>query len=98
MDTLIRGCLPKNVQIEDDLLNGVLAPHGDVANSLCMVRLATHKLIVSIDAAVGVELLATTLAGNHFATVLPNFVLASYLQRLEIFVTYFKGVNPLSLL
>ena len=42
----------------------VLAPHGEVAKNLPLVRLATHKLIVSVDAVVGVELLATTLAGN----------------------------------
>ena len=28
----------------------VLAPHGEVANALPVVRLATHKLLVSIDA------------------------------------------------
>ena len=76
----------------------VLAPHGEVAKTLPVVRLATHKLIVSVDAVVGVELLATTLAGKHMATVLPNFVLARHLQRLESFVTNITGVNPLSLL
>ena len=45
----------------------------------------------------GVELLATTLAGKHIATVLPNFVLAKHMQRLESFVTDITGVNPLSL-
>ena len=35
----------------------VLAPHGEVANTLPVVRLAAHKLIVSVDAVVGVELL-----------------------------------------
>jgi hypothetical protein len=63
-----------------------------------VVRLAEHKLIVSVDAVFGVELLATTLAGKHIATVLPNFVLAKKLQRLESFVTEITGVNPLSLL
>ena len=58
----------------------VLAPHGEVAKTLPVVRLATHKLIVSVDAVVGVELLATTLAGKHMATVLPNFVLARHLH------------------
>ena len=58
----------------------VLAPHGDVKKkTLPVVRLATHKLIVSVDAVVGVELLATTLAGKHMAAVLPNFVLARHL-------------------
>ena len=75
----------------------VLAPHGEVAKTLPVVRLTTHKLIVTVDAVVGVELLATTLAGKHIATVLPNFVLAKHLQRLESFVTDITGVNPLSL-
>ena len=65
--------------------------------TLPVARLATHKLIVSIDAVVGVELLATTPAGKQVATVLPNFVLAKHLQRLESFVTDNTGVNPLSL-
>ena len=45
----------------------VLAPHGEVVKTLPVVRLATHKLIVSVDAVVGVELLAITLAGKHMA-------------------------------
>ena len=75
----------------------VIAPHGEGAKTLPVVRFATHKLIVSVDAAVRVERFATTLAGKHKATMLPYFVLARHLQRLEIFVTYIKGVNPLSL-
>ena len=43
----------------------VLAPHGDVAETLPVVRLVTYKLIVSVDAVVGVELLATTHAGKQ---------------------------------
>ena len=54
----------------------VLAPHGEVAK--IVVRLATHKLFVSVDAVVVVEILATTLAGKNMATVLPNFVLARH--------------------
>ena len=77
-----------HVQIEDDLLNGGPCP---------VVRLSPHKLIVTVDAVVVVELLATTLAGKHIDTVLPNFVLARRLKRLEIFVTDITGVNPLSL-
>ena len=76
----------------------VLAPHGEVAKPFPVVRLATHKLIVFVDAVVWVKLLATTLAGKHMATVLPNCVLARHLQRLESFVTDITGVNPLSLL
>ena len=73
----------------------VLPPHREVAKTLPVVRLATHKLIVSVDVVVGVELLATTLAGKHIATVLPNCVLARHLQRLESFATDITGVNPL---
>ena len=76
----------------------VLAPYGEVPKNLPVMRLATHKLIVSVDAVVRVELLATTLAGKHLATVLPNFVLARHLQRLESFVTDITEVNPFSLL
>jgi hypothetical protein len=56
------------------------------------VRLAPQKL----DAVVGVELLATTLADKHMAPVLPNFVLARHLQRLKSFVTDITEVNSLS--
>ena len=76
----------------------VLAKHGEVAKTLHVGRLATFKLIVSVDAIVEVELLVTTLAGKHMATVLTNFVLAGHLQRLESFVTDITGVKPLSLL
>ena len=76
----------------------VLAPHGEVAKDLPVVRLTTKKLLVSVDAVVGLELLATTLAGKHMATVLPKFVLVRRWQRLESLVTDITGVNPLSLL
>ena len=76
----------------------VLAPHGEVAKTLPVVRLATHKLIVSVDFVFKVELVALTLAGKHIATVLPNFALAKHLQSVESFVTGITGVNPLSLL
>ena len=59
--------------------------------------IATNKLPVSVDAVVGLKLLATTLADKHMATVLPNFVLFGSLQRLESLVTDITGVNPLSL-
>ena len=74
----------------------VLSPHGEVAKTLPVVRLSSHKLFVTVDAVAGVELLATTLAGKHMATVLPNFVLARHLKTLESFVTDITGVNPLS--
>ena len=62
------------------------------------VRLATKKLLVSVDTVVGLEFLATTLADKHMATVLPNCVLVRRSQRLESLVTDITGVNPLSLL
>jgi hypothetical protein len=68
----------------------VLAQHGDVAHNFFVVRLAKHKLIVSVDAVVGVKLLATTLAGKHMATVLPNFVLARHCQRCQQMSTPLK--------
>ena len=61
----------------------VVDPHGEMAKTIPVVRLATHKLIVSVDAVVGVEYLATILAGKHIATGLPNLALAKNLQRLK---------------
>ena len=49
----------------------VLAPHGEVAKTLLVVRLATHKFILSVDAVVGVELLATTLGGKPSLSLVP---------------------------
>ena len=76
----------------------VLAPHGEVEKALPVVRLATHKLVVSVDAVVWVELLATALADQHMATVLPNFVLVRCWYNLENLVTYITGFSPISLL
>ena len=76
----------------------VLAPHGEGAKALPVVRLATHKFHVSVDAVVQVELLDTTFADKHMATVLPNFVLVRCWQRLESLVTDITVVNTLSLL
>ena len=76
----------------------VLAPHGETAKTLHLVRLAKHKLVLPVDAIVWVELLATTIAGKYMATVLPNYVLAWHLKRLESFVTDITEVNPFSLL
>ena len=73
----------------------VLAPQ-EVAKTLPVVRVATHKLLVSVVAVVGVELLATTVAEKHIALVLPNLVLARYLQRLKSLVTDITGLNPFS--
>ena len=47
---------------------------------------------MSVDANVGVELLATTLADKRMANVLPNYVLVMHWQRFEI-----TEVNPVSL-
>ena len=76
----------------------VLAPHGEVAKALPVVRLAIHKLLVSVDAVFRVERLATTHAVKDMATVLPNFVLVRHWQRLDSLVPDITGVNPLSFL
>ena len=70
----------------------VLAPHGEVVKALHVVRLTTPKLLVSVDDVVGLELLATTLADKHMATVLPKFVLVRRWQRLKSLVTEITGV------
>ena len=64
----------------------VLAQHGEVAKAFPVVMLAIHMLLVSVDAMVGLELLATILADQHMANVLPN-VLARGWQRLESLIT-----------
>ena len=63
-------------------LSSPLAPHGEFAKAPPVLRLSTKKLHVSIDAVVFLELLDTTLADQHMATVLPNCVLVRHLQRL----------------
>ena len=50
----------------------VLAPHREVAKAFHVVRFAPQKLLVSVDAVFGVELLTKTLAGKHIPTVLPK--------------------------
>ena len=67
--------LPPHVQIEDDILDGGPCPTWRSGKSFPVGRLATYKLLVSVDAVVGVEILATTLADKHMVTVLPNIVL-----------------------
>ena len=42
----------------------VLVPHGEVAKTLPAVRLATHKLIVSVDAVLGLNFLQQPLQAN----------------------------------
>ena len=76
-------------------LSSPLAPHGEVAIDLPLVRLATKKLLVSVDAVVGLKLHGTPLADKHMATVLPNCVLVRRSQRLESLFTDITGVNPL---
>ena len=61
----------------------VLAPHGEVAKGLPVVMLATHKLLVSVGAVVGVELIATTLEDKHIVTVLPIFLLLMHWKDLN---------------
>ena len=75
----------------------VLTQHGEVKKALLVVRLATYKLLVSVDDFVVPELLATTLADKYMATVLPNWVRVRCCQRIESLVTYITWVNPLSL-
>ena len=43
----------------------VLAPHGEVAKAFSVARLATYKFLVSLDAVVGLELLATDVADKN---------------------------------
>ena len=59
--------------------------------------LKPKKLLVLVDAVVGLDLFATTLAAKHMTTVLSNYVLVRHSQRLESLVTYITGVNLLSL-
>ena len=68
-----------------------------MAKALPVVRLATHKLLLSVDAVGMVELLATTLANKHMDNMLPNFVLVRRWQRFKSLVKDITGVNPPSL-
>ena len=49
----------------------VFAPDVEVAKYFHGVRLATNNHLVSVDAVVGVEVLATAFADKHMATELP---------------------------
>ena len=51
------------------------------------MRLDTKRLLLCVDAVAGLELLATSLADKHRATMLPNYVLLRRFQRLESLVT-----------
>ena len=73
-----------------------IAPHGEAAKALSVVRLATKRNLVSVGAVVGLELLATTLADKHMSTFLLNCVQVRRLQRLASLVTDITGVNPFS--
>ena len=75
-----------------------LAPHGKGAKALPVVRLPTIKLLVPVDAVVGLALLVTTLADKHMAPVLPNCVLVMRSQRLESLVTDLTGLNHFSVM
>ena len=77
----------------------VLAQHGEFTQSLPVVRIATHKLLVYVDAVDWVELLATNLSDKHMAIQLSNFVLVRRCPRLESLVTDVTGgILSLSLL
>ena len=65
--------LPPHVEIEDDLLN--VGPCQ--AKALPVVSLP-HKLLVSVHAFVGLELLATTLLDKHRDTVLQNHIIHDF--------------------
>ena len=73
------------------------APHAKVARSPPVVRLATKKLVIYVDAVVGLKLLAATLVDKHIANLLPKYVLVRRLQRLESLITYITGVTAPSL-
>ena len=62
-------------------LTSPLATHGKVLKALLVMMLATKKLLMSFVAVVGVELIATTLADKHMATVLPNCVMVKRFQK-----------------
>ena len=55
------------------------------------MRLDTKRLLLCVDAVAGLELLATSLADKHMATMLPNYVLLRRSQRLVSLVTNIKG-------
>ena len=76
----------------------VLAIHREVAKTIPVARLATHTLIVSVDAIVGLELLFTTLADKHIVNVLQNFVLVKSWKRLESLDRHYRGEPSLSFL
>ena len=48
---------------------------------------------MSVNANIGADFLATTLADKHMAIVLPNYMLVMHWQRLEILVTDITEVN-----
>ena len=82
--------------IDNDFLNGSLTPNG--AKNIHVVRLATHKLLVSVVDAVGLELFATTHADKYIATAMQHFVLGRHWLRLKSLVTDITWVKPISLL
>ena len=69
--------LPHHIQIKVISSMVVLAQHGEVAKAFPVARLDTNKLPVSIDAIVGLELLATILAYKYMVNLLPNLVLVT---------------------
>ena len=67
-------------------------------NSSSCGEACNQKVFVSVDAVVGLELLATTLADKRSATLLPTCLLVRCLQSFESLVTDITRVNSLSLL
>ena len=76
----------------------LITPHREVEKALRVVRLATHKLLMFVDAVVGVELLASILPTKQMATVLPNNVLVRRCPRLQTLVKDTTGMNFFSML
>ena len=77
-----------------------LAPCGDVAKPLPAARkaLAMRKLLGSVAAVVGLQLITSTLGDKHMAIVLPNVMLVRLWHRHVSLFTNSTGVEPLSLL
>ena len=58
----------------------VLSPHGEMAKTLSVVRLVIHKLLVSVDAVVGVNLFSQPLQTNHHGPPTCNYTGWTFLR------------------
>ena len=83
--------LPPIVQIEEYILKSGFSPHGEVAKAFLVVRLVTCELFMTIDAVVGIQLLATTLADKHMTTVLPTLCWISIVKGLKALSQTLQG-------